>query len=103
MGRGRRQEWGRGQRKRSAEPAVSCGINSQLLIQLAPRRVCFCFLSFPLKKINKLFTMSLIEAKSELFISLLWGLAFSTFSSKAKVGLMRHALGIRQRAETTGE
>lgn len=50
---------------------VSHVINSQLLIQLAPRRVCSCFLSFPSKKINKLLIMSLIKTKSELFITLL--------------------------------
>ena len=47
--------------------------------------------------------MSLIEAKSELFISLLWGLAFQHVSPKAKVGLMWHALGIRQWTETMGK
>lgn len=49
---------------------VSHVINSQLLIQLAPRRACSCFL-ISLKKINKLLIMSLIKTKSELFITLL--------------------------------
>lgn len=47
------QGWGqfgaRGQGQGTAEPAVSQGAKSQLLIQLVPRNVHSCFLSCPLK------------------------------------------------------
>lgn len=84
---GQGQETVEGQAPMSVLGCVSCVINSQLLIQLAPRRVCFCFFSFPLKKINKLFMMSLIETKSELFITILWDWHFQHFFPlKLKLG-----------------